>query len=158
MCQAPSAPTRALGERRGEMNRPPPQLANSKQIKLSRVPARLFHGGTLGDWGHLGRASRDLGLPTQRRKRSGLQGPGVLLAEWDSPGGMGGAVITMFLTCTSPLRSLGSVTVWSGHCMGPHRQLPQGLVGIACEPHLTAPQASSSAPRRPGCRPRPGGK
>lgn len=56
------------------MNRPPPQLANSKQIKLSLVPARLFHGNTLGDWGHSGRASRDLGLPTQRRKPSGLQG------------------------------------------------------------------------------------
>ena len=56
------------------MNRPPPQLANSKQIKLSLVPARLFQGNTLGDWGHSGRASRDLGLPTQRRKPSGLQG------------------------------------------------------------------------------------
>lgn len=37
-----------MGERRGEMNRPPPQLANSKQIKLSLVPARLFHGALWG--------------------------------------------------------------------------------------------------------------
>lgn len=49
-CQALSAPTRALGERRGEMNHPPPQLANSKQIKLSLVPARLLQGALWGDW------------------------------------------------------------------------------------------------------------
>lgn len=106
-----------MGERRGEMNRPPPQLANSKEIKLSLVAARLFHGALWGT-GAFGESRLGPGPDVSKEGEERIsEAWGAAVRIGQAEGAMRDkavAVTTISLTCTSLVESLGSVTVWAG--------------------------------------------
>lgn len=74
----------------GEMNHPPPQLANSKQIKLSLVPAQLFHGALWGT-AAFGESKRICGV-LRERVGAGPRGHCSDMTPWH----VEGAAVTYF--------------------------------------------------------------
>lgn len=102
-----------LGRAPGRNEPSSPQLANSKQIKLSLVPARLFHGALWGT-GHWGEQAGTWAGLLKGGSGVGFWGLGCCFSDGTGPGGKGGAVATISPRGTALLGSWDSVTVWSG--------------------------------------------
>lgn len=132
-----------LGRAPGRNEPSSPQLANSKQIKLSLVPAQLFHGARWGT-GAFGESKRIWAGPLKGGSGADFRGPGCCCQDGTGPG----AWDCSHHLFSSPHLAAGKLgqgyyLVWSQ--MGLTTQLPQGKMGIAVESHLIAPQISSSS-------------
>lgn len=74
-----------LGRAPGRNEPSSPQLANSKQIKLSLVPAQLFHGARWGT-GAFGESKRIWAGPLKGGSGADFRGPGCCCQDGTGPG------------------------------------------------------------------------
>lgn len=122
----PRAHGRAPWASAGGRNEPSsPQLANSKQIKVSLVPAPLFRGALWGDWGCRGEQAGTWAGLSEEGPEPTSAGP------WRCDQERGGAAASIFLTCTAPGGKLGwpSCPLWPLD-RDPLPRFPRGRRGL----------------------------